>query len=252
MKRRILIVEDDIALLETLTDRLESDGYLVRAVADGNSGFGQARDGGFDLIVLDLMLPGRDGLNICTDLRHRRVTTPILMLTARGDVTDRVLGLRMGADDYLPKPFHMSELAARVDALIRRSSARKADPVAFRFGTLEIDFRAGRISREGRPITLAAREWELLRYLVEHAGAVLSREELLKEVWALAPDLITRTVDVHILWLRQKLELHPKNPQLILTVPRRGYKLANVSVPGVELPLEIGSSSAAARPRVEK
>src|SRR5215471_11036869 len=163
MKRRILIVEDDIALLETLTDRLESDGYLVRAGADGNSGFGQARDGGFDLIVLDLMLPGRDGLNICTDLRHRRVTTPILMLTARGDVTDRVLGLRMGADDYLPKPFHMSELAARVDALIRRSSARKADPVAFRFGTLEIDFRAGRISREGRPITLAAREWELLR-----------------------------------------------------------------------------------------
>src|SRR5262249_23929118 len=149
MKRRILVVEDDMALLETLTDRLESEGYAVCSSTSGDAGFEQARDGAFDLIVLDIMVPGKNGLVICRDLRRRKVATPILMLTARGDVTDRVLGLRMGADDYLPKPFHMSELAARVDALIRRSSGPRIARLPLRAGELEIDLQLGRVLRKG-------------------------------------------------------------------------------------------------------
>jgi len=229
MKRRILIVEDDPALVETLTDRLKSEGYAVRVSTNGDAALKDAYGAAFDLILLDLLLPGRNGLQICTELRRRRIDTPILMLTARGDVTDRVVGLRLGADDYVRKPFHMTELMARIDALIRRSSTAKLPPSEpYRVGSLEIDFQHGRVLREGKLIPLAAREWELLCYMVQHAGAVLSRDELLKEVWGVAPDLMTRTVDVHIAWLRQKLEVDPSAPQLIVTVPRRGYKFADV------------------------
>ncbi len=148
MKQRILVVEDDCALLETLTDRLESDGYIVRGSTNGDAAYEEALAGDFDLIILDIMLPGRNGLDVCSGLRRRRVDTPILMLTARGGVTDRVVGLRLGADDYLPKPFHMSELVARVDALIRRASKPRIVPAApVHVGALEIDIRSGQVSR---------------------------------------------------------------------------------------------------------
>ncbi len=229
--KRILIVEDDVALLEALTDRLENEGYVLRVSTDGNAALAEALGGEFDLIVLDLRLPGRSGLEICTELRRRSIATPILILTARGDVTDRVVGLRLGADDYLGKPFNMLELMARIDALIRRSSTAKIAPsLPYRVGALEIDLRRGQVFREGKLIALSAREWDLLSYMVQHAGAVLSRDELLKEVWGFAPDLMTRTVDVHISLLRQKLEPDPGAPQLIITVPRRGYKFAQAGM----------------------
>jgi two-component system, OmpR family, alkaline phosphatase synthesis response regulator PhoP len=223
MEKKILLVEDEPGLLLTLSDRLRSEGYRVETASDGQKGLERASTGEYDLIILDIMLPRKGGLDVCRDLRQQGFTTPILMLTARGQVLDKVLGLKIGADDYLSKPFDMMELLARTEALLRRP-APPAAVNTFQFGNVRIDFRSTTVSRDGEKITLSAREFQLLRYFIEHRGETLSREELLKNVWGYEAMPATRTVDVHVAWLRQKLEPDPKRPQYILTLSGFGYK----------------------------
>ncbi len=226
MQKRILLVEDEPGLVMTLTDRLRSEGYAVETAGDGDSGLKRALDEAYDLIILDVMLPNRSGLDVCRDLRQRRNQTPVIMLTARGQLVDKVIGLKLGADDYLSKPFEMLELLARVEALLRRAPGESLtlDGDAFQFGTVRVDFRRAEVLRDGLPIDLSALEFRLLRYFIEHRGDTLSRDELLNEVWGYNALVSTRTVDVHVAWLRQKIELHVRHPEHILTVHGFGYK----------------------------
>lgn len=222
--KRILLIEDEAALVTVLSDRLQVEGYEVRAAGDGVEGERLAREGDFDLVVLDWMLPGKSGLEVCRSLCSERDSLPILMLTARGELTDKVSGLRVGADDYLTKPFEMAELLARLEALLRRSPAR--GPAALLgFADVEVDPRRGLVLRGGEPVELSTIEYDLLVYLLRNAGEVLSRERLLSEVWGYAKPPLTRTVDVHVSWLRQKLEPDPRRPRHIRTVHGAGYRL---------------------------
>jgi two-component system, OmpR family, alkaline phosphatase synthesis response regulator PhoP len=225
---RLLLVEDEPSLLLTLGDRLRSEGYEVELAEDGQAGFERALAGGLDLIVLDLMLPRKNGFDVCRDLRARGVQTPVLMLTARGQIVDKVLGLKLGADDYLTKPFEMLELLARVESLLRRAgnAASAGGPGVHVFGALRVDLERGTVERDGEPVELTTLELKLLSHLIERRGAVLSRDELLDKVWGYDAMPYTRTVDVHISALRQKLEPNPSKPQLILTVHGRGYRFA--------------------------
>lgn len=222
---RVLLVEDEPGLQLALSDRLSAEGYRVETAADGHSAIERATREAFDLIVLDVMLPGRDGFDVARTLRRHGVQTPILMLTARGDVVDRVVGLKLGADDYLTKPFEMAELLARLEALLRRAPVASGTTLErFQFGDVLVDVRKTEVTRQGSVVELSAREFQLLRYFLEHRGATLSREELLKQVWGYNASISTRTVDVHVAWLRQKLEPNPRVPQYILTVHGLGYK----------------------------
>jgi len=228
MTANILLVEDEEALRMTLGDRLNSEGYALDYAFDGEEGLRKATHLPFDLIILDVMLPRKSGFDVCRDVRQAGVITPILMLTARGQTVDKVLGLKLGADDYLTKPFEMIELTARVEALLRRAPSKTPDQQkVYHVGALEIDVRGTTVSRDGKPVRLSAREFQLLRYLVERQGATLSRDQILKDVWGYNEDTFTRTVDVHVASLRQKLEKDPKQPELILTVQGLGYKLAS-------------------------
>lgn len=223
--RRILLVEDEPSLVMTLGDRLESEGYAVETAEDGDTGYARALEGDFDLLVLDVMLPGKNGFDICRDLRQQKVETPVLMLTARGEVVDKVVGLKLGADDYLAKPFEMMELLARVEALLRRSrTPLSPDAGSFVFADVRVDFRRGEVLRGGKPVEISALEYKLLQYFIEHRGKVLSRDELLNKVWGYDAMPYTRTVDVHVAALRQKVEPEPGRPQYIVTVHGRGYK----------------------------
>ncbi|MDR3675646.1 MAG: response regulator transcription factor [Acidobacteriota bacterium] len=227
MNSHILLVEDEPGLVLTLSDRLRSEGYTVEALYDGTDAVELAARSRFGLIILDVMLPGKGGFEICEELRERGFTTPILMLTARTQVADKVKGLKIGADDYLTKPFEMAELLARVEALLRRGRGAGGEgPDFYEFGPLRIDMRRTEVLRDGLPAALSTKEFQLLRYLLEHRGRTLSREELLKEVWGYTSAPSTRTVDVHVAWLRQKLENDPKQPKFILTVHGQGYKFA--------------------------
>ena len=222
---RVLLVEDEAGLRLTLTDRLGSEGYAVETAGDGEDGLARATSGGFDLIVLDVMLPRMNGFDVCREVRHRGVTTPILMLTAKGQVVDKVVGLKLGADDYLTKPFETIELMARLEALLRRTPARpQPGGDIYRFGDVAVDFRKMEVSRAGAPVELSAREFKLLRHFIEHRGATLSRDQLLADVWGYDEMPLTRTVDVHVAGLRQKVESNPKLPEFILTVHGLGYK----------------------------
>jgi two-component system, OmpR family, alkaline phosphatase synthesis response regulator PhoP len=229
MARQVLLVEDEPGLVMTLTDLLASEGYRIESASDGLEGFRLASCGRFDLIILDVMLPAKNGFDICRDLRRASVNTPIIMLTARGQVIDKVLGLKLGADDYLTKPFEPLELLARIEALLRRQpsadSIRKDE--TFRFGSIEVDFRSTEVRREGKIIELSAREFELLRFFIENRGATLSREQLQHEVWGYRTAILTRTVDVHVALLRQKLEQDAKTPRHFLTVRGFGYKFVD-------------------------
>lgn len=227
VEERILLIEDESGLRLTLGDRLRNEGYTVETAADGLEGLAKAAGGGFDLLILDVMLPRKSGFDVCRDLRQRRVFTPILMLTARGQTMDKVLGLKLGADDYLTKPFEMLELLARVEALLRRSAAGpKQETTVYEFGRVRVDLRKTEVMREGQTIALSAKEFQLLRYFLEHRGETLSRKELLSRVWGYHSHPSTRTVDVHIAWLRQKLEDDSKQPRYILTIHGLGYKFA--------------------------
>ena len=224
---RVLLVEDEAGLRLTLSDRLGSEGYSVETAIDGEAGLARASTGGFDLIVLDVMLPRMNGFDVCREVRQRGVTTPILMLTARGQVVDKVVGLKLGADDYLTKPFETIELMARLEALLRRRpSGAQPGGDLYRFGEIAIDFRRMEVTRAGVPIDLSAREFKLLRHVIEHRGATLSRDALLADVWGYDETPMTRTVDVHIAGLRQKIESNPKAPEHILTIHGLGYKFA--------------------------
>ena len=224
--KRVLLVEDEPGLVLTLTDRLSREGYAVETCADGESGLARAAAEPFDLVLLDVMLPRMNGLDVLRELRQRRVEVPVIMLTARGQVVDKVVGLKLGADDYVTKPFEMVELLARVEAKLRRSPAANRPLEGHRFGDVAVDFRKAEVTRDGVPLDLSAREFQLLRYFVEHRGATLTREELLNEVWGYNAMPSTRTVDVHVAWLRQKIEPNPRHPQFILTIHGLGYKFA--------------------------
>lgn len=223
--RRILLVEDEPSLVLTLSDRLISEGYKVETASDGEEALARAESGAFDLIVLDVMLPRKNGFDVCRDLRQRGVDVPVLMLTARSQVVDRVVGLKLGADDYLTKPFEMIELLARIEALLRRGRTPLASSAeTYAFGNVQVDFRRAEVRRDGQLLSLSALELRLLRHFIENRGLVLSREELLDRVWGYDAAAVTRTVDVHVASLRQKIEPNPSRPQHIVTVHRLGYK----------------------------
>jgi DNA-binding response OmpR family regulator len=225
MRGNVLFVEDEEALRMTVGDRLRNEGYTVEYAANGDEGFEKASHLPFDLIILDVMLPNRSGFVVCKDIREAGLITPILMLTARGQTSDKVNGLKIGADDYVTKPFNMQELVARIEALLRRAPIRPAaQSGVFDFGSLHVDLVGTEATKDNKTVNLSAREFQLLRYFIERRGATLSRDELLKQVWGYSADMYTRTVDVHIASLRQKLEDDPKQPRLILTVQGLGYK----------------------------
>jgi len=225
-ENHVLLIEDEQALRMTLSDRLAAEGYAVECSEDGLDGLKRATESAFDLILLDVMLPGKNGFDVCREIRQAGLLTPIIMLTARSTTEDKVVGLKIGADDYVPKPFDMMELMARVEALLRRANNKPASSDVHNFGPLTVDFRGTEVTRNGTLIALSAREFQLLRYMIEHRGTTLSRNQMLQEVWGYSADTFTRTVDVHVASLRQKLENDPKRPELILTVPGMGYKFA--------------------------
>lgn len=226
---KILLVEDEQGLILTLTDRFRSEGFEVISATDGKLGFEIACSDVFDLIVLDVMLPKMNGYDVCRDLRQKGNSTPILMLTAKGETIDKVLGLKLGADDYLTKPFEVIELLARVEALLRRSPAHTngGSHDAFRFGEVTVDFKRASVLKSDSTVELSAMEFKLLQYLIENRGVVHSRDHLLDQVWGYDAMPTTRTVDVHIAWLRQKLEKNPKHPQFIQTVHGLGYRFTD-------------------------
>ena len=224
MTAHILLVEDapDVQLI--VADLLRGHGHHVVVSGNGKEGLGMASEQRFDLLILDVMLPGLDGFEVCRAARERGFDGGILMLTARALVDDRVEGLRTGADDYLIKPFDPNELLARVSALLRRLGKTPLTPVLkFQFGDVTVDFDRREVLREGQPVNLAAKEMQLLRHLIDHRGQVLSRERLLTRIWQGQQFIGSRTVDVHIAWLRQKLEKSPQSPRYIVTVRGEGY-----------------------------
>ena len=226
MKRRILFVEDETAFAVGVIDRLQSEDYQVAWVRTGMAGYETARAEAFDLIVLDIMLPGKNGFDICRDLRRDGVNTPVLMLTARGEVVDRVVGLKLGADDYVQKNCEPVELMARIEALLRRASGGVPPGAgSAAFGDVQVDLRKHAVTRAGQPVTLSPVEFRLLEYLIGHRGVVVTREELLENVWSLNGDTLSRTVDVHVAGLRKKIEADPRYPRFLLTVKGVGYKL---------------------------
>jgi two-component system alkaline phosphatase synthesis response regulator PhoP len=227
MSARILLVEDELGVALTLSDLLTGEGYEVETAADGPRGLARASSEPFDLVVLDVMLPGKNGFEVCRELRQRGKDVAILMLTAKSQLTDRVVGLKLGADDYVTKPFEPPELVARVEALLRRVKKDKLPAVTqFQFGNVEVNFEKGDIRKGGEPVALAGKEMELLRYLIDRRGKVVSRDELLEAVWQYQPGISSRTIDVHVAWLRQKLEDNPQTPQHIHTARGVGYRFS--------------------------
>ena len=227
MSSRILLVEDEPGLVVTVTDLLKGQGYDVVSAGDGEKGLALASTGGFDAIILDVMLPKKDGFEVCRELRERGIDTAILMLTARTQVPDRVQGLKLGADDYLTKPFDPAELVARVEALLRRVQKENRIPLkSFQFADIEVDFERARLTKGGEPVNMAGKELQLLQYLIHHRGRVVPREEILQNVWEYASDVSSRTIDVHVAWLRQKLEANPQQPQHIHTIRGKGYRFS--------------------------
>ena len=220
---RLRVIEDDPAILTGLVDLLEREGFEVQSARDGATGLKRGLKEEFDLIVLDVLLPKLDGFDVCRRLRADNVTIPILMLTAKTQEADKVMGLERGEDDYVTKPFGVAELVARVKALLRRSGG--TDGVAtFAFADTEVDFGTRRVSRSGREIPLTARQFDLLRYLIRHRGRVITREELLRRVWGYDDPPITRTVDAHVAVLRSQLERKPDRPKHFLGVRSVGSR----------------------------
>ena len=220
----ILLIEDEPGLVMTVTDLLTAEGHRVESVPDGDAGLAKATREKFAVIILDVMLPKKTGFEVCRQLRQAGVDTAILMLTAKTQIVDRVVGLKLGADDYLTKPFDPAELLARVEALLRRvNKENRVNVRSFHFGDIEIDFERAEVRKAGEPLALAGKELQLLRYLVNHRDRVVTREEILHEVWEYDSEVSSRTIDVHIAWLRQKLD-NPQNPKFIQTVRGKGYR----------------------------
>ena len=223
-KTRILIVEDEPAMVAGLRDNFEYEGYEVISAGDGVSGLERVFTDDPDLVVLDVMMPRMSGLEVCKQVKAKRPSVPIIMLTARGQEIDKVVGLELGADDYVTKPFSIRELMARIKAVLRRASAQASPPDVYRFGDVEVNIRANEVRRAGRPIELSTKEFALLAYFISHPAETLSRDRLLDAVWGYENYPNTRTVDTHIVHLRQKLEPNPEDPRFIVTVHGTGYK----------------------------
>jgi two-component system alkaline phosphatase synthesis response regulator PhoP len=219
----LLIVEDDETLAMGLSDLFADAGYAVTLAATGEAALADARARLYDAVILDLMLPGLDGFDVCCELKTRTPRVPILMLSARTGSPDKVRGLRLGADDYVAKPFDSLELLARVEALIRRATLASRD-ACWTVDDVRLDVGRGEVYRDGRPVRLSAREFQLLVYLIEHRGELLSREQLQRDVWGFSSDVSSRTVDVHVARLRRKLERNAAAPRLIMTVQGLGYR----------------------------
>jgi DNA-binding response OmpR family regulator len=224
MTRKVLIVEDDEAMAVALHDGFKYEGFEVALARDGAAGLRLATKESPSLIVLDVMLPKITGLDICKTIRKEGNTVPIIMLTARGQEIDKVLGLKLGADDYITKPFSFMELMARVEAVLRRSSGDKPAIDSYAFGDVTLDFKKGEATKAGAPIEMSPREFRLLQYMVEYKGEVLTRDQLLNAVWDYENTPFTRTVDMHIAKLRKKIEDEAGEPKYIVTVHRMGYK----------------------------
>lgn len=225
MGKRVLLIEDEPGLIKTLTHRLAKEGYQVEIARDGNSGFDRAAKEAFDLILLDVMLPQKNGYDLCMNLRQLGVGTPIIMLTARQQVIDKVLGLKLGADDYVTKPFEMMELLARMEAQLRRAGAGpSSSPGEFQFGDVKVNFDKTEVERAGNRVEVSAQEFKLLCYFIKNRGVTLSRQRMLDDVWGYNAMPSTRTVDVHVAGLRQKIEPDPRHPKYIITVHGFGYK----------------------------
>ncbi len=223
---RILIVDDEPEMIRGLEDNLHFEGYQTSTASDGERGLALALSEAPDLIVLDLMMPGLSGWDVCRTLRQKGLDIPVIMLTARGEEGDQVRGLEMGADDYVTKPFSLRELLARIRAVLRRPGPRQKLET-FAFGDVRLHLRTRQVFKAGREVRLTRKEFELLRYLVEHRDEVLTRDRLLNEVWGYDQFPTTRTVDTHVLRLRQKFERDPEHPAYIVTVHGQGYRFVN-------------------------
>jgi len=220
----VLIVEDDEALSVALRDGFESEGYSVLLAGDGAKGLELASAAGVSLIILDIMLPSASGLDLCNQIRKTGIDIPIIFLSVRSDESDKVLGFKLGADDYLTKPFSFMELMARVEAVLRRVAGRRKDLDKYQFGDIEINFRTREATKCGGPLELSGREFEVLDYLIQHNGEVVTRNQLLDAIWGYDNYPFTRTVDVHISKLRRKIEENPEQPRHLITVHRTGYR----------------------------
>ena len=221
---KILIIEDEPNMVSGLRDNFEFEGYEVLTAYDGAAGLERALKDSPDLVVLDVMMPKMSGLDVCKQLKAKRPALPIIMLTARGQEVDKVVGLELGADDYVTKPFSIRELLARVKAVLRRVAHGGANGERVGFSDVSVDLKGCRVTRRGKSVEVSAKEFELLKYFIGHSGETLSRDRLLNEVWGYERYPTTRTVDAHIVRLRQKLEPNPEQPQFFLTVHGVGYK----------------------------
>lgn len=223
MAEKLLVVEDDPAIAAGLKAAFAGEGYEVECVGEGRAGWERARQGDLALVILDIMLPGMSGLEITKKLREKDHELPIILLTARGEENDRVLGLELGADDYITKPFSLRELVARVRSVLRRSQLGREQPELFRFGDVVVDFKRQQVTKAGNNLEFSAREFRLLAYFIAHAGTMLSREQLLNDIWGYEVFPTTRTVDNHIARIRKKIEDEPESPRFIRTVRGAGY-----------------------------
>ena len=224
-KPKLLLIEDEEDIAALLKLQAEISGYKLHVEVDGLNGYRAVEKEKPDLVILDIMLPGKNGFDVCREIRQAGLATPILMLTARGQTAEKIVGLKLGADDYVTKPFDMLELMARVEALLRRTPSKSGQTAMQQVRSIRIDLRGTEVWRDGKLVPLSAREFQLLQYFLEHKGETVSRDQILREVWGYNATAFTRTVDVHVASLRQKLEDDPKQPSLILTVPGFGYKL---------------------------
>jgi DNA-binding response OmpR family regulator len=223
-RAKILVVEDEPAMVAGLRDNFEFEGYEVITARDGIEGLERALDESPDLVVLDVMMPRMSGLEVCKQLRAKRASLPIIMLTARGQEVDKVVGLELGADDYVTKPFSIRELLARVKSVLRRTAVLPKDKDQHSFADVEVDLRRCRVLRSGKALDISSKEFDLLKYFICHSGETLSRDRLLEDVWGYENYPTTRTVDTHLVRLRQKLEPDPEQPQYFLTVHGTGYR----------------------------
>ncbi|MFC2084295.1 response regulator transcription factor [Bacteroidota bacterium] len=222
--KKILIIEDDPAVSKGLSIAIEEAGYQPISKNDGNSGFEEAKKEAVDLIILDLILPNKDGLEICRDLRALKIDIPIIMLTSKKDEIDKIIGLEIGADDYIAKPFNIKELLARIKAVLRRTSKPEKDLKTYDFGDVQLNFTNLEAYKDGNPLKLSVHEFRLLEFFIKHKKEVVSRDKLLDEVWGFDSYPTTRTVDNYILSLRKKIEDDPAHPKHIITVHKAGYK----------------------------
>jgi len=224
---RFLVVEDELAIRNGLVDNLEIEGYTVEFAEDGKIGIEKILNNNYNLIILDVMMPGLSGFDVCKKIRSLGNNTPIILLTAKGEEIDKVLGLELGADDYITKPFSLRELLARVKAILRRSENSSLGTEELTFGRLNVNFKKFFAASDGNEVSLSHREFEILKYLYDHKNETVTRDDLLKDVWGHQSKITTRTVDNFILKLRQKIEDDINHPRIILTIYGIGYKLMN-------------------------